>query len=207
MIRILGRANALNVRKVLWLADELGLSYDQEDWGRGYRSTSEQEFLRINPIGKVPVLCDGDVVVRESNTILRYLARKNGRDDLYPTDPVGAAAVEAWMDWGNTDLYNGARPVFLALAMKSPGFQDPRMVETGIYEWTREMRNLDRHLAMNGPYLCSDRFTLADIPAGLVVNRWFRMDFNKPELAAVSSYYDMLSQRPAYMLHGRNGRP
>jgi len=207
MMKILGRANAINVRKVLWLADELGLPYQQEDWGRGYRATNEQEFLNINPFGKVPVLCDEDVVVRESNTILRYLARKTGRDDVYPSDLAGAAAIEAWMDWASTDLYTGARPVFLALHMKTPGFQDTRVVETGIYEWTREMRCLDRHLATKGPYVCGQRFTLGDIPVGSIINRWFQMDFNKPELAAVSSYYDLLSQRPAFMLHVRNGRP
>ncbi|MFZ4807599.1 MAG: glutathione S-transferase family protein [Hyphomicrobiaceae bacterium] len=207
MIRILGRANAINVRKILWLAEELGMAYDQEDWGRGYRATSEQEFLKINPFGKIPVLCDGDAVVRESNTILRYLVRKAGRDDLYPTDIVGAAGVEFWMDWASTDLYTGARPAFLGLALKYPGFQDPRMIETGIYEWTREMRSLDRHLATNGPYLYANRFTLADIPVGLIVNRWFRTDFSKPPLAAVSSYYELLSERPAYKLHGRNGLP
>jgi hypothetical protein len=37
------------VRKVLWVCDELGVDYTREDWGRGFRSTTEAEFLRVNP--------------------------------------------------------------------------------------------------------------------------------------------------------------
>jgi hypothetical protein len=48
-LQILGRANSFNVRKVLWVCDELGVDYTREDWGRGFRSTTEAEFLRINP--------------------------------------------------------------------------------------------------------------------------------------------------------------
>jgi glutathione S-transferase len=51
-------------------------------------------------------------------------------------------------------------------------------------------------------------FTLADIPVGLVVNRWFMLDeLDRPGYPAVQAYYDLLSERPAYMRHGRNGLP
>ena len=95
-IRILGRANSFNVRKVLWVCDELGLAFTREDWGRGYQPTSQPEFLAVNPIGLVPavVLDDGTglgdgtgaVSLRESNTIVRYLASRDGSDSLYPAD-------------------------------------------------------------------------------------------------------------------------
>lgn len=207
MLKIYGRANAMHVRRVLWLADEIGLHYVRSDWGRGYRSTSEPEFARLSPFGRVPVIDDNGVVVRESNTILRYLARKASRTDLFPTDLLPMTNVEAWMDWAATDLYCGSRPVFLALVMKTPGFQDPRLVELGIYEWTREMRMLDRHLATKGPYLTGSGFTIADIVVGLVVNRWYQIAFSKPDLPAVSAYYELLSKREPYLDHGRNGPP
>ena len=52
-----------------------------------------------------------------------------------------------------------------------------------------------------------DAFTIGDIPVGLIVNRWFAIDFPKPELPAVSAYYDRLAERPPYREHGRNGTP
>ncbi len=207
MLKTYGRANSINVRKVLWVADEIGVAYEREDWGRGFKPTDTPEFRRINPIGLVPAIDDDGFVLRESNTIVRYLAAKHGRTDLYPADIRGRARVEAWMDWGATDLYFGVRPVFLGLFLKQPAYADPKQIETGAALWTTHMRHLEDHLAANGPYLMGSTFTIADIPVGLVVNRWFGVEFDKPELPAVSAYYDRLAERPAYRAHGRNGVP
>ncbi len=95
MLRVLGRANSFNVRKVLWTCDEIGIPFEREDWGRGYRPTTDPKFLAVNPIGLVPAVIDGDVVLRESNTIVRYLATKHGRDDLYPLDLVQRAPTSS----------------------------------------------------------------------------------------------------------------
>ncbi len=207
MLKIYGRANSINVRKVLWAADEVGVPFTREDWGRGFRATSEPEFLKLNPFGVVPVVDDEGLVLRESHAISRYLAAKHGRTDLYPTDLVQRAKVDAWMDWGQTDLYQGARAPFLGLIVKQPAFQDPKQIEFSVNEWNNQMKLLDQHLAANGPYLMGDSFTLADVPAGLVVNRWFSIPFDKPDLKAVAAYYDRLGERPAYRAHGRNGTP
>ena len=207
MLKIYGRANSINVRKVLWVADEIGLAYQREDWGRGFRPTSDPAFLKLNPFGLVPVIDDDGFILRESNTISRYLAAKHGRTDLYPAALEARAQVEAWMDWASADLYTGARPVFLGLYVKMPAFQDNKLIETGIDDWTKQMTLLDRQLADGGPYLMGPSFTLADVPAGLIVNRWFALEFKKPELKAAAAYYDRLAERPPYRTHGRNGMP
>lgn len=207
MLKIYGRANSINVRKVLWTVEEIGLEYSREDWGRGFRPTSDPEFLKLNPFAVVPVIDDDGLILRESQAISRYLAAKHNRTDLYPTDLVQRARVEAWMDWGQSDLYQGVRAPFLGLVVKMPAFQDPKLIEAGISEWTQQMQRLDAALAGHGPYLMGEIFTLADIPVGLIVNRWFSVPFDRPELKAVSAYYDRLSERPAYRKHGRNGMP
>ena len=74
MLKIPGCSNSFNIRKVLWTCDELGIASEGEDWERGHRSTDDPEFLKYNPNGLVPAVIDGDVVLRESNTIVRYLA-------------------------------------------------------------------------------------------------------------------------------------
>lgn len=207
MLKIYGRTNSINVRKVLWTVDEIGLAYTREDWGRGFRPTTEPEFLKLNPFAVVPVIDDDGFVLRESHAISRYLAAKHGRTDLYPSDLGQRAQVEAWMDWGQTDLASGVTAPFLGLVVKMPAFQEPKLIEFGIAAWTRQMQMLEAYLAGHGPFLMGENFTLADIPAGLVVNRWFSIPFDKPELKAVSAYYDRLSERPAYRQHGRNGMP
>jgi glutathione S-transferase len=208
MLRIYGRANSINVRKVLWLLDEIGVASTREDYGRGFKPTTAPDFRRVSEFGVVPVMDDDGFILRESNTMLRYLATKHGRADLYPSEIKARALIDQWMDWASTDLYwGGARTVFLARVVKMPAFQEPSLLAAGEAEWNRQMTLLDRHLAASGPYVTAGGFTIADIPAGLVVNRWFSIDFNRPALPAVAAYYERLSARPAYRAHGRNGTP
>ena len=207
MLKIYGRANSINVRKVLWVCDEIGIPFAREDWGRGYRPTEDPAFLKLNPFAVVPVIDDDGFLLRESNTIIRYLATKHGRDDLYPRDAKTRAGLETWMDWASTDLGSAIRPVFMGLHVKAPAYSDPKIIEAGIAEWTRQMRALDAHLANSGPFVAGKTFTLGDIPVGLGVNRWFTLAFDKPELKAASAYYETLSARAAYRTHGRNGAP
>ncbi len=207
MLKIYGRTNSSNVRKALWAVEEIGLPYTREDWGRGFRSTSDPEFKRLSNFGVVPVIDDDGFILRESNTIVRYLCAKHGRTDLYPTDLKARATIEAWMDWGSTDFYSGVRPVFHGLVSKNPAYQDPAIINAGVVEWSAQMQRLDTHLAANGPYLLGSQFTVADIPAGIVINRWYAIDFAKPAFPAVAAYYERLSERPPYRVHGRNGMP
>jgi glutathione S-transferase len=205
MLKVYGRANSINVRKVLWMLEEVGETYEREDWGRGYRSTDDPIFRMLNPVGVVPVIDDGAFRLRESNTIVRYLAAKHGRADLYPTDLQARAGTECWMDWASTEFTNGMRPVFHGLVAKNPAYAN--MVAGGIKDWAAQMRVLEQHLGVGGPYVMGMSFSIGDIPVGLLVNRWFAIDFDKPELKAVSAYYDRLTERPGYRTHGRNGTP
>lgn len=207
MLKVLGRANSFNVRKVLWLCSELGLPFEREDWGRGFRPTSEPAFLQVNPIGLVPAVIDGGIVLRESNTIVRYLATRYGPDDIYPVDPVRRAAVEQWMDWANYETSISLRGAFLGGMLNEPPWNNPWFIEQGRKQITKEVGQLQEHLRDNGPFMTGASFTIGDIPIGLVVNRWFALNFERPDYPAVAAYYECLSGRPAYMLHVRNGLP
>lgn len=206
MLKIYGRANSINVRKVLWAADEIGITFTREDWGRGYRPLTDPQFLALNPFGRVPVIDDDGFVLRESHAIVRYLAESRGRNDLYPREPRIRFPIDAWMDWVGAELYWGMRPVFFDRVVKEPVY-DPATVALGAAELNRRMAELDTHLAGTEGYLMGHRFTLADIPAGLVVNRWMSIALDKPSLPHVAAYYDRLGERPAYRAHGRNGTP
>lgn len=85
MLKVLGKSSSINVRKVLWLLDELSLGYELEQYGSGFKPTDTAEFKALNPNAMVPVLVDGDFVLWESHTICRYLAGREQRFDLLPT--------------------------------------------------------------------------------------------------------------------------
>jgi glutathione S-transferase len=207
MLRILGRANSFNVRKVLWICEELGLPFQREDWGRGYQPTNDPRFLELNPIGLIPAVVDDDVVLRESNTIVRYLAAKHGAEDIYPHNPVTRAHIEQWMDWANYETSISLRGAYLGGLLNEPPWNHPWFIAVGRAQIKKEVGQLDQHLARAGPFMVGDAFTIADIPIGLVVNRWFCLNFERPEYPAVAAYYALLSERQAYLRHVRNGLP
>ncbi|CUY37443.1 Glutathione S-transferase GstB [Serratia marcescens] len=207
MLKLLGKASSINVRKVLWTCQELGLPLAREDWGSGFRSTQEPAFLALNPNGLVPVLIDGERVLWESNTICRYLAGREGRRDLLPQEPGARAAVEMWMDWQATDLNGAWRYVFMSRVRGHADYQDAASLAAAEREWNRLMGLLDKHLAQHGPYAAGAAFTLADVVLGLSLNRWLMTPFERPNYAALAAYQQRLQQRPGYVQHGANGLP
>jgi glutathione S-transferase len=207
MLRILGKPTSINVRKVLWLCEELALPHELETWGSGYRDTNAAEFAALNPNRLVPVLVDGDAVLWESNIICRYLAAKAGREDLLPHDPLARARIEQWMDWQAGEFNNAWRYAYMHLVRQSPAHQDLAAVAASAATWNRHVAILDEQLARTGGFVAGPEFTLADIGIGLSVNRWYLTPIDRPALVHVQAYYDRLAERAPFQLHGRNGMP
>ncbi|MFA6068199.1 glutathione S-transferase [Janthinobacterium lividum] len=197
MLKILGKAASINVRKVLWTCEELDLPYEREDWGSGFRSTDNPTFLALNPNAMVPVLVDGDLVLWESNTICRYLCAQTGRDDLLPSTPRARAEVEKWMDWQMGDLNNSWRYAFLSLVRHSPAHQDAAQLAAGIAGWNKMMGILEQQLQRTGAFVCGEQFTLADIVLGLSVKRWLMAPMQRPETPAIAAYHARLEDKTA----------
>jgi glutathione S-transferase len=176
-------------------------------FGRGYESTASDAFRSVSAFGVVPVIDDAGFILRESQAIVRYLATKHGRADLFPDEMRERFRVEAWMDWATTDVYQEVRPAFQGLVFKLPEFDDPKIIANAITGWTRQMERLEAQLRADGPYMAGPEFTIADIPIGLIVNRWYMTPFDKPDLPTIADYYALLKERPAYLEHGANGLP
>ncbi|HKS15506.1 MAG TPA: glutathione S-transferase [Pseudomonas sp.] len=207
MLRILGKSTSINVRKVLWTCAEINLPFEREDWGTPFKSTDVPEFLALNPNAMVPVIQDNDFTLWESNTIIRYLVTRYWAASLYPVEARARARVDQWIDWQASDLNRSWSYAFMSLVRHSPAHQNPHALAAGCADWCRHMQILERQLASTGAYVAGDTFSLADIPIGLSVNRWFETPLDHPHLPAVSDYYARLSGRPGFRLHGRNGTP
>ncbi|BBH46760.1 glutathione S-transferase family protein [Pseudomonas sp. KU43P] len=207
MLRILGRASSINVRKVLWACAEFDIPFEREDWGTGFKATDSPEFLALNPNAMVPVIQDGGFTLWESNTIIRYLATRYGAAGCYPAEAIARARVDQWIDWQASDLNRSWSYAFMSLVRHSPAHQDQQALAEGCAQWAHYMQILERQLAATGAYVAGERFTLADIPIGLSVNRWFETPFEHPPLPAVSAYFERLTERPGFVAHGRNGTP
>lgn len=207
VLRVLGRQSSINVRKVLWTCEEIGIDYVQEDWGTGFASTLTPEFLALNPNGLVPVIESDDGILWESNTICRYLASRHGRDDLLPSTSWKRALVERWMDWQATELNSAWRGAFQGLVRKDAAYTEPSVIAASARNWNHKMEILERTLSSDGPFVAGYEFTLADIVIGLSVNRWFQTPIERPELPTVAAYFEQLKTRPSFRRGGYDAVP
>lgn len=201
MLTILGRRTSINVRKVLWTADELGLASELEVWGEPHRDPDTAEFQKLNPNAQVPVLIDGDFVLWESHAIMGYLVDRTQPNVLQVPGPRERALVHQWLGWQAADLNASWVYAAMALVRKLPGYDDEARIAASLEAWTAKMRILEARLAQTGAYVVGAAFTLADIALGLSVHRWLGGDFERPELPQVSACYDRVRARPAARVH------
>jgi glutathione S-transferase len=198
-MRILGRTTSINVRKVLWTADELGLAYERQDV-----ETGSPEFRTLNPNGLVPVLIDDGCPLWESNAICRYLAAGTA---LFPAEARARAVVDQWMEWQATELNTAWRFAFAGLVRRFPGFDDAARIAASIRDWNAAMTVLDQQLQRTGAFVTGETFTLADVVIGLSAHRWLTSPIDRADLPAVAAYYERLRAREAFRPHARADAP
>ena len=194
MLRLLGRKTSGNVQKVLWLLEELQLAYEREDYGRQFGNTGDEAYLSLNPTGKVPTLIDGDNVIWESNTILRYLCSKTG-SELLPTDPVVRSSCETWMDWLLASLNTNYLEMFKE-TKKPEEERSPKLPEMS-KALGAQLGILDGHLGAN-EWVGGAVMTVADIALGPICNRCLSFPVELPGLTNIDRWHKTISARPAY---------
>lgn len=196
MLRILGRGTSGNVQKVVWLLEELNEPYKREDYGRQFNNTQTAEYLHLNPNGKVPTLVDGEVVVWESNTILRYLASKLAAGGaLYPADPAARSQVERWMDWQLASLNAPYLGVFRE-AKKKEDERAPTFAADA-KELTAQLEILEKGTT-GRPFIAGANFSLADIALGPIIDRALAFPVALPALPGLRAWRDRVVAREAY---------
>lgn len=195
MLRVLGRSTSGNVQKVLWLLDELGIAFQREDYGRQFNNTADAAYLSLNPNGKVPTLVDGDVVIWESNTILRYLCNKAGNTSFYPTDPAARSKVERWMDWQLSALNNPYLGVFKEA--KKPAAERAASWGPDTKDLGAQLQILENALATQ-PWLAGKDISLAEFSLGSIVTRCLDFPCELPSLPKLQDWRGRLVARPAF---------
>ena len=131
MLKIWGRPNSINVQKVMWFANELGLQYEHEIAGMAHGKVGEPWYRDMNPNGLVPTIDDDGVVLWESNVIVRYLAAKHAMGTLIPEAVADRAEAEMWMDWQQTVLLPGITPVFWNLIRTPVDKRNQKAIDNG----------------------------------------------------------------------------
>lgn len=208
-LQIWGRANSVNVQKVLWCCGELDLAFERIDAGLQFGVVDTPEYRAMNPNGRVPTLVDGEVTLWESNTILRYLALREAeqRPDspatrLYPAGAARRARVERWMDWTLATLQPAERPLFWGMVRTPPEKRDMAAISAASAATGAAWRIVEAHLGHGQAFIEGPDLTLADIVVGSYVRRWFGIDVeNRPELPRLKRWHERLAERPAFQRH------
>jgi glutathione S-transferase len=171
-LTIWGRANSVNVQKVLSCLCELDFAYQRIDAGMAFGRNHEPDYLAMNPNGRVPTLVDGDFVLWESNSIMRYLVLAHApQSSLYPQAPRLRAGVDRWLDWTLSTLQPVERRVFWALIRTPVEARDMSAIQKDADAAAVEWRIVDAELAARN-FVAADHFTLADIALGAYARRW-----------------------------------
>jgi glutathione S-transferase len=196
MLTIWGRLSSVNVQKVVWCADELGIEYRRIEAGGKFGLNDTAEYLAMNPNGLVPVIDDDGFVLYESNAIVRYLASRAGATAMWPEDPQARADVDRWMEWQSTGYTPAMGPVFMQLIRTAPEKRDVGAIEGSRVKTEHLCGILDAHLAAQR-YLTGDRFTVADIVVGCAAHRWLHLPVERAPRPNLQRWYDECAARPA----------
>jgi glutathione S-transferase len=200
MITLWGRPNSINVQKVLWTLGELGLDYEHIDAGGDAGGLDDPAFRAMNPHGRIPVLKDGEAAIWESHAIVRYLCAAYGSEALCPAQPAARAKAEAWMDWTIATLDPAIMGYFWGFYRTPEAQRDASRNRRLAAESARALRALDAWLSER-PFVAGDVFSMADIPAGTLMYRYFEMEIQRPRVPAVESWRARLASRAPYARH------
>jgi len=194
MFTIWGRLNSHNVKKVVWLADEIGVPFARHDVGGQFGM--DAAYLALNPNALIPTIEEDGLVLWESNAILRYLAARHGGERWWPADPAIRADGDKWMDW-QFSLADAQRDCFKQLVRTPEAQRDPALIAASAAASGKAWRLVDDALSRQ-PWLSGEVFGIADIPVGVYVHTYFTLAIERPELPNLSAWYERLTARDAY---------
>jgi glutathione S-transferase len=188
MMTLWGRLSSINVRKVVLAARLVGLEFERIDAGGEHGIVGTEAFRAMNPNAMVPVLQDGDLVLWESNVIVRYLCARDATGQLFPGDPAERFRAEQWMDWQQTTLNPAGRDAFLQRVRVPAAQRDERRIAASVAATEPLLDLLDAQLSRHD-WLAGDRLTMADIPVACEVHRWRGLGLPQKQRPALDRWY------------------
>ncbi len=178
----------------LWAIEETGIEYEHIKTNFGEESKAN-EYLEINPNGRIPALVDGDLKLFESMAINLYLA-KHYASDLYPTDPGDEAKVNQWSVWAISEIEPLQMQIVIQKFFVPKDKQDQGTIDQASKNLVRPLKVLDEALREND-YLLGQSFSVADLNVAgvLLLLKAVKFDFGAFQNASV--WLDKCHARPA----------
>jgi glutathione S-transferase len=195
MVKIYGISTSRAFRPI-WLLEEIGIDYELIPVDFRKDENLSNEYLQINPNGKIPTMIDGQLTLYESMAINLYLARQYG-GDLYPAGPHEQALANMWSYWVMTEVEYCLLTVLLNTRVLAREKRDAARVERNLKALEKPFTVLNNELA-GKEYLLNNQFTVADLNVAAVLSwcRPARVDLGRwPRL---SEWLERCVSRPAF---------
>jgi glutathione S-transferase len=189
--------------RVLWLLEELGVDYELVSYARTAEFKAPPELAKVHPLGKAPVIVDGDLTLAESSAILRYIDGKYGSGALMPAPGTNERAIaEGWLDYPES---SAALPIMITLLGKRTGGLNEQMAAFADKQLATTLAYIAARIGA-GPFLMGEQLTLADIQISylLAVADMAGMLHDQPIIAA---YLARLQQQPGFIRAVARGGP
>lgn len=179
-----------------WTLEEAGVPYTRKDVDMKNKEHKSPEFLKINPMGKVPAMVDGDVTLFESMAINFYLA------DTYKKELLGTTAgerglVHQWSFWSIAELQGPIIEIFIQKVFTPKEKRDNNIIENALNKLPNLLGVLNNSLS-GKKYLVGNQFTLADINTASIVNICQMIGLDLKAYPNISEWLGAISDRPAY---------
>lgn len=199
MLKIWGRVTSVNVQKVLWAADEIGLSYERIDVGGPFGKLDTPEYRALNPNQTIPAIEDGEFVLWESNAIVRYLSDAYGV--LAPLELEARALAGQWSDWSLSSLYSDLINVcFHQHVRVTAEERDHKAIAAAAARLEPRFMILDRYLE-DRSFIAGEALSFADVCVGALMYRYYTMPIAHAKAPNVEAWYQRLEERSAYREH------
>lgn len=184
--------------RVAWLLEELGLDYEIEKYSLGAAEMRSPEFAALHPLGRVPVLEDGDVTMFESGAIIQYLLARYGDGRLVPevSSPDFPQYLQ-WFHYAEGMIMPPVNIIVVETILLPPERRNEVNVKRATKLLTNMLATLDRH--MEGREFLAGDFSGADIITGhaCVISGGLGVDFG--QFKNLSAYVERLRSRPALL--------
>ena len=194
-MKIYHAPNTRSVR-ILWLFEELGLSYELEHYKLGDPEMRTPEYRKIHPLGRVPVLEDGAVKIFESGAIIQYVLEKYGQGKFIPTsDALNFARYLQWFHYAEGMIMPQVNIIVVESILLPEERRNKVNLDRATKLVTRMLTVVDEGL--EGEDYLAGEFSGADMMTGhaCIVSARLGADISdKPNVAA---YIERLNARPA----------
>ncbi len=182
--------------RCVWALEEAGIAYSLKDIDMKNKEHKSEAYLKINPMGKVPAMVDGDVTLFESMAINYYIAEKYKNELLGISDREKGLTMQ-WSFWSTSELQLPIIEIFIQKVFMPDNKRDHSIIENNLKKLPSLLKVLNDSLH-DKKYLSGENFTIGDINTASVVSICPMIGIDLKDYPNVNNWLNLLQARPAF---------